>query len=129
MSYIGIKTSEKTLLVILLMLSILFFIYSVISFALELKYAASCAQTASGLFAIAALVQLHLVDFFETSIQPFFDEARYPFGPPSAITRHMIDNPDTPTINNIKSFVIWSPKFGFSLGIISAVCGIWSAWI
>jgi hypothetical protein len=53
--------------------------------------------TSAGLmFDIAGIAQLDIVGFMEAIFERYGDETKYPGGPPSHITRRIIDDPGSP---------------------------------
>jgi len=87
--------------------------------------------TSAGLlFDIAGIVQLELSGLFEDILERFSDEKKYPYGPPSHITRRIIkdDNPDTPIRSWIQRKVFLEKRTGFQLifvGFIFQYLGDW----
>src|SRR5258705_3346515 len=50
-------------------------------------------NSAGLLFDVAGVVQLHISGLFDEILSQFGDEEKYPLGPPSHITRKIIDDP------------------------------------
>src|ERR1700733_5579162 len=48
------------------------------------------------LLTIAGILQLEITDFFKGIFTEYSNLEKYPYGPPSSITREIIDNPDKP---------------------------------
>src|SRR5262245_59501580 len=63
--------------------------------------------TASGLAGIAALAQLEVSGWFTRVMELYGDESKFPYGPPSVITRQIIDDPDHPLQGWIRDTVFY----------------------
>jgi len=85
--------------------------------------------TMSAVSALAAIAQLSVSGFWERVLEPFKDDAKFPYGPPSAIVREVIDNPDTPIRSEIRRRVFFDPTTGAFLGIVSTVAGGVAVWL
>lgn len=83
----------------------------------------------SGLFAtVTGVVQLEVSGLFEKIIEHYGDEEKYPYGPPSHITREIIDNPDRPFATWLWNVSFFNAKTGFwliILGTIVQICAVW----
>ena len=77
---------------------------------------------------IAGVIQLEVTDFFRDVLDEYSDVRKYPFGPPSHVTREIIDNPDTPARNSIESCLFFRRKTGVLLLIVGSVLQIASVW-
>jgi hypothetical protein len=53
-------------------------------------------ESAGLLFDVAGVIQLRLAGFFDMVLEKYGDVDQYPYGPPSHITRRIIDDPDRP---------------------------------
>jgi hypothetical protein len=70
--------------------------------------------TSAGLMLdMAGIVQLEIAGLFDRIAAEYFDEKRYPYGPPSHITREIIDNPDAPIRTGIRNALYFNPRTGF----------------
>lgn len=77
---------------------------------------------------MAGVVQLHVSGLFDQIISEYSDEEKYPFGPPSYITRRIIDDPDAPIRSWLGSFVFLQANTGFYLllaGFAFQLVGTW----
>ncbi|SRR5258708_1347717 len=85
-------------------------------------------SSAGLMFDIAGIAQLDIVGFFEEILNRYSDEKKYPYGPPSHITRRIIDNPDTPVPNWIGRKLFYEHQTGFHLivaGFLLQLAGTW----
>jgi hypothetical protein len=84
----------------------------------------------SGLFFdIAGIIQLELSGAFDTVINKYSDVEKYPYGPPSPITRQIIDNPDTPVWNSVQRQLFFEHRTGIGLLITGFVLQLSAVWI
>jgi hypothetical protein len=77
---------------------------------------------------MSGVVQLEVSGLIDKLIQHFGDDTRYPYGPPSSITREIIDNPDTPVRTGLRNMLFFNMKTGFWLiltGTALQVVGVW----
>ncbi|MGL4959600.1 MAG: hypothetical protein ACRC67_00090 [Inquilinus sp.] len=84
--------------------------------------------TAATLAQLAGVVQLDVTEFWDRVITPYFDEEKYPFGPPSYITRQIIDNPEAPIRMSIRATLFTRSITGFWLivgGTFFSAVAIW----
>jgi hypothetical protein len=86
----------------------------------------------SGLFLdIAGIIQLEVSGAFGGLIDKYGNVDDYPYGPPSHITRQIIDNPDTPIRTGIRNLLFFEHRTGIWLliaGFVLQLGGIW-IWI
>jgi hypothetical protein len=88
--------------------------------------------SSSGLFLdIAGIIQLEASGAFGELIDKYGNVDEYPYGPPSHITRQIIDNPDTPIRTGIRNLLFFEHRTGIWLliaGFVLQLSGIW-IWI
>ena len=81
------------------------------------------------MFDLAGIVQLEISGLFERIIDKYGDVEKYPSGPPSHITRKIIDNPDTPIRTYVRNLPFYELKTGFRLIVIGCalqLAGVWA---
>ena len=71
--------------------------------------------THAGLLQLAGLFQLEVSGLFSRVIDHYSDEAEYPYGPPSNVTRRIIDDPDKPIEMAVRNALYFRPRTGFWL--------------
>jgi hypothetical protein len=85
--------------------------------------------SSSGLFLdIAGIIQLEVSGAFGELIDKYGNVDDYPYGPPSHITRQIIDNPDTPIRTGIRNMLFFEHRAGIWLliaGFVLQLSGIW----
>jgi hypothetical protein len=87
-------------------------------------------NTTGLLLDIAGLVQLEVSGVFERIIEIYGDEERYPGGPPSNITREIIDNPDTPIRTGLRNSLFFDGATGLwfiFFGQVPQLAAVWAA--
>ena len=72
-------------------------------------------SSAGLLFDIAGVLQLELSGLFDMLLEVYGDEEKYPYGPPSHITREIIDNPDTPFLTWLRNTFFFEHRTGIQL--------------
>jgi hypothetical protein len=86
--------------------------------------------TAAGLMLdMAGIVQLEIAGLFDKIAAEYFDEARYPYGPPSHITREIIDNPDAPVRVAVRNTMFFNGRMGFWLLVGGFALQLLGAWL
>ncbi|SRR5258708_3811635 len=86
-------------------------------------------NSAGLLFDVGGVVQLHISGLFDQIIEQYGDEEKYPYGPPSHITRRIIDNPDEPVRMWLRTFLFFDGNTGFYLllaGFAFQLVGTWA---
>lgn len=84
----------------------------------------------SGLLATAAgVVQLEISGFFAKLTEEVLNEEQYPYGPPSHITREIINNPDTPIREWLRGHAFFNVATGFWLIIGGTIIQVLAAWV
>ncbi|SAL06082.1 hypothetical protein AWB67_06567 [Caballeronia terrestris] len=87
------------------------------------------ASTAGLVTALAGVVQLEISGLFTKVIDHYSDETKYPYGPPSYITRQIIDNPDTPIRTQVGNVLFFNMRTGFWLIVCGTVLQIIGSWL
>jgi hypothetical protein len=87
-------------------------------------------STSGLLFDIAGIVQLEISGLFDKIFEEYNDVYKYPGGPPSNITRPIIDDPDRPFRTGLRNWLFFEHRSGFyliALGCGLQLTGVW-AW-
>jgi hypothetical protein len=77
---------------------------------------------------VAGIIQLEVSGVFEKIIDKYMDEEKYPYGPPSSITRQIIDNPDAPVRTNFRNLAFHDSRTGFWLIVVGTLVQIPAVW-
>lgn len=86
-------------------------------------------STSSVLFGLAGIVQLEVSGLFEHWLEKYGDEQKYPYGPPSHITRQVIDDPDRPIRTWVRNTALFNRRTGFQLIVLGGILQLLSIWI
>jgi len=92
------------------------------------SYSGKCFSTAGLLAALAGFIQLDVSGFFDVVMREYDNAKKYNFGPPSYITREIIDNPDEPIRTALRNALFFNRHTGFYLivgGTVLQVIGNW----
>ena len=82
----------------------------------------------TGLLAVVTgVVQLEISGLFEKIMEHYSNEEKYPYGPPSRVTRQTIDNPDRPFtwLHNICYFDVRTGFWLIVLGTFTQIAAVW----
>lgn len=127
------KHFERKLVVILVVATVATIAAAVSSLFLTLAWGRTSSSdlfaTAGLLSALTGFIQIDVTGFFERLIEHYNDEERYPYGPPSRITRQIIDHPDRPIRTAIRNYLFFRPGFGFWLVISGTALQIVALWV
>jgi hypothetical protein len=86
-------------------------------------------SSAGLMFDLAGIVQLEISGLFDRILNKYGDEQKYRYGPPSHITRRIIDNPDKPIRSYLHNLLFFELKTGFRLivlGCVFQLAGVWT---
>jgi hypothetical protein len=86
-------------------------------------------SSAGLIFDIAGIVQLEISGAFESILDEYSDEDAYPYGPPSHITRRIIEDPDTPIRNSLYNHLFNEHRTGFMLIVIGFAFQLLGVWL
>ena len=59
----------------------------------------------------------------------YSDDQRYPGGPPSHITREIVDDPDAAARTALRNFLFFEPKTGLWLIIVGTLVQVVAVWV
>jgi hypothetical protein len=85
--------------------------------------------TAGVLATAAGLVQLEVSGLLEKIRAAYGDEEKYPYGPPSYVTRQIIDNPDRPFATWVTNICFFNVRTGFWLILIGTLVQVPAVWL
>lgn len=89
----------------------------------KLLASAGLLATASGVF------QIEVSGLFQKIIEFYGDEQEFPYGPPSYITRQIIDNPDRPFSTWLRNTFFYNVSIGFWLIIAGTLVQVFAVWV
>ena len=120
-----LKFGWSVVLVVLLMAAVSCLFAGLLVFP---EYRSKLVNSAGLLFDVAGVVQLSISDLFTEILEKYGDEQAFPLGPPSAITRMIIDNPDAPVRTGVRNTLFFSARTGFYfllIGFVGQLAGTW----
>lgn len=88
------------------------------------KWISSAGQIAT----VAGVFQLEVSGLFQKLMDHYADETRFPYGPPSHITRQIIDDVDHPVRAWLRNTFFFNVSVGFWLIIGGTLIQIWGTW-
>jgi len=121
--------SDRRFLVVLLVAAIACMAVTLAGLRYDCVPMAKWLNTASGFFALSAIFQARASGWFDSVLQFYGDEKKFPYGPPSQITREIIDNPDTPIRTWLRNTLFFEARTALVLGIVSIVLAMIAAWL
>lgn len=123
-----LKLVERVTFVMLLVIAVGCLLSATASFWLAPKSTARLFSSAGLLFALSGFVQLEVSGLFRKIVAEYMDDGRHPHGPPSYITREMIDNPDRPIRTAARNMLFFSYRTGFNLVVVGTILQIIGTW-
>ena len=78
---------------------------------------------------VAGVVQLEVGGLFERIIERYGNEEKYPYGPPSYITREIIDNSDRPFDMWLRGICFFNIKTGLWLIVVGTLVQAIAVWL
>lgn len=121
--------SHRKAFALLVIVTLALPIFAVVAWIQGASFAGRMMATSGLLATVTGLVQLEVAGLFEQFVSPYLNEDEYPYGPPSRITREIIDNPDTPIRTNIRNWVYFNPRTGFWLIVAGTAIQIVAVWM
>jgi hypothetical protein len=86
--------------------------------------------TSSSLLGLSSIFQLRISGWFERFIETYSDIEKYPWGPPSHVTRELVREGELPRWwRRLKRFSFSNPNTGAGLGLASLAVGMGSIWM
>lgn len=124
-----IRDKDEAILVVIAALLLLSLIAACAALTIAKGWpAGKLLSTASGLAGLASFYQLKSSGWFEKVLSLYSDENQHPYGPPSAIVRKIIDDPDHPTWAAVRNAVFFDPSTGAKLAVAALILSVASNW-
>lgn len=122
-----LRFEYRVLLVILLMLAVACLAIGWMHAAPGLR--GKWVNSAGLMFDVGGVIQLHISGLFDEIVSKYGDEEKYPFGPPSHITRKIIDDPDRPIRMWTRTFLFLESTTGFYLLLAGFAFQLMGTWV
>lgn len=81
------------------------------------------------LLALAGVLQLEVSNFFQRVFTEYSNIDRYPGWAPSHVARRLIDNPDRPIANKVRSLFLYEVRTALWLVIVGTFLQLIGVWI
>ena len=120
--------SDRLVLLLVLAIGATLFACSVFGYASGRIPGQKLLNSSSVALGLASILQLRVSGWFDAVISEFGDESKYPYGPPSYITRHIIDDPDHPFRTEVRNYAFFDANFGAHLAIVSLLLAMFAIW-
>ena len=91
--------------------------------------AARWLATAGLLATVNGVLQIDYSELFQRLIEHYTDEVKYPYGPPSHITREIIDNPERQFAMWLRRVLFFDPRTGLWLIIFGTLVQAAASWL
>jgi hypothetical protein len=118
-----------TFLVLLLLGAVAVFVLAFAGLFFENLPAKKLMSTASALMGMASVIQLRFSGWFDRVMTTYTDDSKFPLGPPSEITRQIIDHPDFPLQSWLRDALFYDPHTGATIAIVGLSAAIIGAWL
>lgn len=122
------KRNERIAFAILLAINAAFAIIAIYCITVCSPYAGKFTAATGLLATLAGVVQLEVAGVFTKLFDKYGDDIKYPYGPPSYITREIIDDPDAPIKSWLKTYAFFEPGVGFWFIVCGTVIQIIALW-
>ena len=121
--------SDRLVFLLVLAIGVAVFLAAVFGYVSGKLPGQKLLNTCSVAVGVASILQLRVSGWFDAVISEFGDEGKYPYGPPSYITRQIIDDPDHPIRTLVRNYVFFDANFGAHLAILSLLLAMIAIWI
>jgi hypothetical protein len=123
------KRYERWALVVLLAITAASLVMGLHAISRSFTSVAKWIATTGLLTTIAGVIQLEISGLFEKVMEHYGNEGSYPYGPPSHITRQIIDNPDRPVVTWLRNTLFFNVKTGFWLIVSGTATQAVAVWL
>lgn len=123
------KRYERFAFLLLLLLTIACGILGIYCILTGWSKGARWVGTAGLLATASGVVQLDVSGLFERIMERYGNEEKYPYGPPSYITREIIDNPDRPVWTWLRNVSFFNARTGFWLIVLGTLVQVSALWL
>lgn len=125
----SLKRHERLAFVVLLLLTLGASAMGLCALLAALPSAGKWIASAGLLATVTGVVQLEVSGLFEKIMERYEDTEKYPYGPPSRITREIIDNPDRPFAMWLRNICFFNVSTGVWLIVIGTLTQVVAVWL
>jgi len=104
-------------------------LFGIIGLALGWPISSKLLATSGLLSTVTGVVQLEISGLFERILNEYGNDEKYPYGPPSYITREIIDNPDHPINTKLRNAAFFNTATGFWLIVVGTIIQVVAVWV
>ena len=123
------KFIERLVFLLLLLVALSTFLLSIFCFILKFSHAQKLLDTSAQVLVLSGLIQLEVSGFFDVILKHYGNEKKYPYGPPSFITREIIDDPDRIIYTWLRNLLLFNSRTGFWLIVLGSLIQIVVIWL
>lgn len=123
------KRYERKAFIVLSTLSSLLLAKAIYALAFGLPNSAKWLGSFGLLLTIVGVIQLEISGLFDKLVDKYGHEEKYPYGPPSHITREIVDDPDSHILSWLRGVCFFDLRTGFWLIITGTVAQIVAVWL
>lgn len=123
------KRNERKLFVTCLVATVAAGAASVLAIGFSHALAGRLTATFGLLATLTGVVQLEVSGLFTKLMEIYGDDTKYPYGPPSYITREIIDDPDAPVLSWTRTYAFFTPATGFWLIVLGTLIQVLAVWL
>lgn len=104
-------------------------VFGIMGLALGWPISSKLLATSGLLSTVTGVVQLEISGLFERILNEYGNDEKYPYGPPSYITREIIDNPDHPIRTKLRNAAFFNTATGFWLIVVGTIIQMVAVWV
>jgi hypothetical protein len=123
------KKYERAAFVLLFLLTLACGVLGVYCILAGSSKAAKWVGTTGLLATATGVFQLDVSGLFERIIDHYGNEEKYPYGPPSYVTREIIDNPDRLVSTWLRNICFFNARTGFWLIVFGTLIQVSAVWL
>ena len=123
------KRNERLAFSVLLLATAFIAALALYCIAFRWSNAGKLTATAGLLATLTGVFQLEVAGLFARILDTYGDDEKYPYGPPSYISREVIDNPDTPIRTWLRTYAFFNPATGFWFIVSGTLIQVVAVWL